>query len=329
MTSLSACLHRWALSAPFTISRHTFTDSLVLTLELHHGAFVGRGECEPHEFDQSAGEVELRAAQDFGAQGSVLAGLNRTVLQGLLPNRPLRNALDCALWDLEAKQTGKRAWTLAGKDDTGAVRVMPTLGLDSPAAMARAAAGHRRAGTLKVKLGGADGMDADRIEAVAAGAPGVPLLLDVNGGWSPRQLKDLLPLAGRCGVVVIEQPLIPGMDSELPRPPGDLRFCADESCTDRSTLEAVRRHYQMINIKLDKTGGLTEALALAEAAAAIGMPYMVGSNGGTSLAMAPLYVLGLEAEYVDMGVDHLLQDREARLLVHEGRVQPPPRALWG
>lgn len=329
MTTLSARLDRWLLSAPFTISRRTFTESLVLTVQLQDGPWRAWGECEPHEFDQTAGERELQAAQALAADPPGLAGLDREHLQATMPNRPLRNALDCALWDLQAKKTGLRAWQLAGKDDAPPIRIMPTVGLDLPGRMAQAAARQRQAPAIKIKLGGHDGRDGERIEAVSAAAPGVPLLADINGGWTRRQLMDLLPLAVRCGVSVIEQPLPPGQDVQLPRPPADLRFCADESCTDRASLDLVARHYQMINVKLDKTGGLTEALATVEAAARRGMPYMVGSNGGTSLAMAPLYVLAIDAQLVDLGVEHLLKDRMPGLPVRDGLVHPPPPQLWG
>jgi L-alanine-DL-glutamate epimerase-like enolase superfamily enzyme len=332
--SLEVEVERWPLREPFAISRRTFHDSLVLSVCVHEGGLRGWGEAEPHEHEQIVGlEAQAELLRRVREPGW-LQTLTRHNIGQRLASSPMRNALDCALWDLEAKRRGVRAWALdpaVAKRVGGAVPVplTPTVALDGPATMAKAAARHRGAPMLKIKLGDTDGRDAERMEAVADACPGMPLLVDVNGGWTPATLRDLMPVAQRHGVVVIEQPLPPGADAELPRAPDGLRFCADESCTDRSSLSAVARHYQMINVKLDKTGGLGEALALVDAAAALGLPWMVGSNGGTSLAMAPLYLLAHGAVCVDAGVGLLVRDREPPLEVRGGNMHPPPPALWG
>lgn len=327
-------LERWPLREPFAISRHVFLDSLVLTVQLHQDGCSGRGECEPHEYDQVAGlEAQAELLRRHHRPGW-LDGLSRANLPQHLPCTPWRNALDCALWDLEAKRTGQRAWALdpelaARVGAAPPVPLTPTVALDAPQAMAEAAARCHEAPLLKLKLGGGDGRDGERLEAVSAAWRGRPLLVDVNGGWTTTELKRWLPLAQRLNVAVIEQPLPPGDDSELPPPPGELRFCADESCTDRGSLPAIEHRYQMINVKLDKTGGLTEALALIEAASQRGIPWMVGSNGGTSLAMAPLYLLAHGAALVDAGVGHLTRDRLPALDLRQGRMYAPPPGLWG
>ena len=331
---LKVDLARWPLRQSFAISRHIFEDSLVLTVALEDEGHRGQGECEPHEHEQGVGELAKAELLQLAAQPGWLEGLDRARLQQSLPCSPLRNALDCALWDLEAKRAGVRAWELEPglRERVGSappVARVGTVDLKAPQAMAAAAAAFRGTSVLKIKLGATDGLDGERLEAVAGACPGTALLVDVNGGWTPQALRQWLPLARRLGVAVIEQPLPPGTEHEMPRPPEGLRFCADESCTDRASLPRVAPHFQMINVKLDKTGGLTEALALVDEAARQGLPWMVGSNGGTSLAMAPLYPLAFGAWCVDAGVGHLLHDREPPLLVRDGCIHPPPRALWG
>ena len=327
-------LERWPLREPFAISRHVFHDSLVLTVQLLQDGLRGRGECEPHEHDQTTGlEAQAELLRHAAAPGW-LDGLDRSRLLERVPCTPWRNALDCALWDLDAKRSGRRAWLL---DPALAARVgaappvplTPTVSLDQPQAMAEAAAACGEAPLLKVKLGSTDGRDGERLEAVSAAWRGRPLLVDVNGGWSVHDLRRWLPLARRLNVAVIEQPVPPGADDELPSPAGSLLFCADESCTDRRSLAQVAARYQMVNVKLDKTGGLTEALALINEATHRGLTWMVGSNGGTSLAMAPLYLLAHGAVCVDAGAGHLTRDREPPLDVRQGYLHAPPPALWG
>lgn len=331
---LQVDMERWPLREPFAISRHVFHDSLVLTVQLLQDGLRGRGECEPHEHDQTTG---LEAQAELLRRAAVpgwLDGLDRSQLLERVPCTPWRNALDCALWDLDAKRSGRRAWlldpALAARVGTAPpVPLTPTVALDDPQTMAEAAAACGEAPFLKLKLGSADGRDGERLEAVSAAWRGRPLLVDVNGGWSMHDLRRWMPLARRLNVAVIEQPLPPGADEELPSPAGSLLFCADESCTDRRSLGHVAARYQMVNVKLDKTGGLTEALALLDEAMHRGLPWMVGSNGGTSLAMAPLYLLAHGALCVDAGAGHLIRDREPPLDVRQGWLHAPPPALWG
>jgi len=331
---LEVDLARWPLREPFAISRHVFEDSLVLTVRLEEEGHCGQGECEPHEHDQAVGLQAQAELRRLVAEPGWLESLSRVNLLQRLPCSPLRNALDCALWDLEAKRAGVRAWALEPAlrervGDAPPVARIGTVDLKAPQSMAAAAEVFRGASVLKIKLGGADGLDGERLEAVSGACPGTALLVDVNGGWTPQALRQWLPLARRLGVAVIEQPLAPGAEAAMPEPPEGLLFCADESCTDRASLPRVTPHFQMINVKLDKTGGLTEALALVDEAARRGLPWMVGSNGGTSLAMAPLYLLAHGALCVDAGAGHLLHDREPSLDVRDGWMFPPPRWLWG
>lgn len=322
----------WPLREPFTISRRTFTASLVATAHVSdREGHVGQGECEPHEWSEDA-------ATDLVAQAGLVPGtthspawakgLDRRNLAERMDRSPLRNAIDCALWDLEAKSVGTRAHVLAGLP-WRPVPVMPTLGINTPEAMARAASAHQGARWLKVKVGSSDGEDAKRIEAVAAAVPGTDLLLDANAGWSPATLAALLPLCRRLGVRIIEQPLSPALNESMPKPAGDILFCADESCLDRGSLPVVREHFQFINIKLDKTGGLTEALALRAEAENLGLGVMVGMMSGSSLAVAPAFLLAQGLDVVDLELGFLMHDREAPMRIERAQLQPPDRQLWG
>jgi L-alanine-DL-glutamate epimerase-like enolase superfamily enzyme len=252
--------------------------------------------------------------------------MNRAV-----PRSAWRNALDCALWDLRAKREGRRVWEILGLDlDPGAsFPIFVTLGLDSPECMAAAAAAARGAPGLKVKLGSADGRDAERLEAIRSAAPGVTLTVDANEGWSPTELGRLLPLAARLDVAFIEQPVPRSVEGALGQLPRLVPLCADESCLDRASLPTLKGLYQMVNIKLDKTGGLTEALALAEEAGRLGMQYMVGCNAGSSLAQAPAVLLAPGAVVVDLGVAALAEDLSPPLDDRGYRIRLPARELWG
>ncbi len=330
--NLSVTLERWPLKEPFTISRHTFVESLVATATLRDdGGLTGRGEGEPHEWDFDAAHALLDSARVGAPTDRAppwLDGLTRDNIGSRLPRTPLRNAIDCALWDLEAKREGVPAHTLAGLP-WQPLDVLSTIGIAAPDAMARTAASLADAHWLKVKLGGKDGRDAERLEAVTAAAPGVPILLDPNGGWDLSTLTSMLPLAARLGVRIIEQPMLPRDDALMPKPPGDLVFCADESCLDRQSLDAVAGRFQCINIKLDKAGGLTEALALRREAERRGLRVMVGMNSGTSLAVAPAFLLAQGLEVVDLEVGFLTRDRDAPIVVDDYRMQPPSPDLWG
>lgn len=331
---LNVCVNveSWPLRQPFTISRRTFTASLIGTASVSDPeGHTGYGECEPHEWSEDAAiDLVAQAGLVPGANGSPAwaTGLDRGNLGTRLARSTLRNAIDCALWDLESKATGTPVHTLAGLS-WQPVPVMPTLGIDTPEAMARAASTHRGARWLKVKVGSSDGQDATRIEAVAAAVPGTDLLLDANAGWSPAVLASLLPLCQRLGVRIIEQPLPPSRDESMPRPVGDILFCADESCLDRTSLPVVRERFQYINIKLDKAGGLTEALALRAEAERAGLGVMVGMMSGSSLAVAPAFLLAQGLDVVDLELGFLVRDREAPMRIEHAYLQPPGSDLWG
>ncbi|WP_415183326.1 N-acetyl-D-Glu racemase DgcA [Phaeovulum sp.] len=320
MISVTADVFR--LAEVFTISRGSRTEARVLTVRVRRGAHEGRGECVPYA--RYGETIEGVQAQIEGLP----AGITRTVLQGALPPGAARNAVDCALWDLEAKRAGRRAWALAGLPAPEPLITAYTLSLGTPAAMRAAAARHSHRPVLKIKLGTPD--DMPRLEAVRAGAPRARIIVDANEGWDAEIYEDLAPHLVRLGVALVEQPLPAGADemlSEIARP---LPVCADESCHDRASLAGLAGKYDMVNIKLDKAGGLTEALALRDMAHAQGYGIMVGCMVGSSLAMAPAVLVGQGAAMVDLDGPLLLaEDRENPLHYDAGKVYPPDAALWG
>ena len=328
-SALHASIRHWPLREPFVISRRVFTENIALEIVLQMGDACGRGESEPHEHDLRVTEAARDAASALDPQ--VWTHLDPERLNAVLPRSALRTALDCALWDLCAKRAGRRAWELLGLDldPSMSVPVYETLSLDAPERMAAAAATARDAPGLKLKLGHADGRDAERLEAVRAAAPGMMLTIDANEGWSPAALRRILPLAARLDVAFIEQPLPAGADEALAEMPRLVPFCADESCLDRSSLPALVGRYQSINVKLDKTGGLTEALHLIAAAGRAGLGHMVGCNGGSSLAQAPALLLTPGALMVDLGVHGLVEDRPHPLARADHRLSLPAPDLWG
>lgn len=330
--SINSMIEKWPLREPFSISRFTFHYSLIQTITLRSpSGLSGQGECEPHDHDERVA-AELSSAIGVMAgepcRPAWLNGLTRANLLNRLPRSPLRNAIDCALWDLEAKSGGTRAHTLAGMP-LNPVPVLPTLGIDTPEKMAGRASLYRNSAWLKVKLGNGDGLDPERLEAISSAAPGVSILADANGGWTPGELARMLPIARRSNVRMIEQPMRPEFDAELPQAPADILLCADESCLDRSSLELVRKRYQYINIKLDKAGGLTEALALRGEAESAGLGVMVGMMSGSSLAVAPASVLAQGLEIVDLEVDFMIKDRVPALEIENFTLSVPEVALWG
>ena len=313
---------RFALAEVFTIARGSRTHADVLRVVIERGGVTGQGECVPYaRYGESLASVR---AQIEGLDG----GVTRAALQGLLPAGAARNAVDCALWDVTAKAAGKRVWELAGLAAPAPMLTAFTLSLDAPANMEAAARRHAHRPLLKIKLGTPD--DMARLEAVRRGAPHATIIVDANEGWSAAVYSDLAPHLLRLGVAMVEQPLPAGSDdmlSEIARP---LPVCADESCHDRDSLPKLRGKYDMVNIKLDKTGGLTEALALRDAARAEGYKVMVGCMVGTSLAMAPAVLVAQGAEVVDLDGPLLLaEDRETPLHYDDKGVHPPLPALWG
>ena len=310
------------LAQVFTISRGSRTEARVLTVQITRAGKTGRGECVPYA--RYGETLESVTAQI----GSVPSDIERAGLQEALPPGAARNALDCALWDLEAKLTGKRVWQLAGLPEPRPEITAYTLSLDSADAMRAQAALNAHRPILKIKLGTPD--DMPRLEAVRAGAPRTRIIIDANEGWTADVYAELAPHLVRLGVALVEQPLPAGQDGMLAEIARPLPVCADESCHDRLSLPDLRGKYDMVNLKLDKTGGLTEALALKSAALAQGYGLMVGCMVGSSLAMAPATLLAQGAAYTDLDGPLLLaEDRDPPLRYDEAGVHPPDQALWG
>ena len=310
------------LAQVFTISRGSRTEARVLTVQVRDGGVTGRGECVPYA---RYGETpESVAAQIEGLPGQ----FDRAALQELLPPGAARNAVDCALWDLAAKQAGRRVWELAGLPAPRPEITAYTLSLDSAQAMEAQAARHAHRPLLKIKLGTPD--DMPRLEAVRRGAPKARIIVDANEGWSAEIYADLAPHLVRLGVALVEQPLPAGEDNALVGLDRPVPLCADESCHDRASLPALRGKYDLVNIKLDKTGGLTEALKLREAAEAEGYGIFVGCMVGSSLAMAPAVLLAQGAAFTDLDGPLLLAEDRAHALKYDAAgVHPPEAALWG
>ncbi len=310
------------LAQVFTISRGSRTEARVLTVRVSDGEHQGWGECVPYaRYDETleSVEAEIRALPD---------DFSRQSLMELLPAGAARNAVDCALWDLEAKQAGKRAWELAGLPAPGPEITAYTLSLDTPDAMRAQAAENAARPLLKIKLGTPD--DMPRLEAVRAGAPRAKIIVDANEGWSAEVYSDLAPHLVRLGVALVEQPLPAGQDDALIGMDRPVPVCADESCHDRASLPNLKGKYDVINIKLDKTGGLTEALKLRDAALAEGYGVMVGCMVGSSLAMAPATLVAQGAMVTDLDGPLLLaEDRDTPLIFDDAGVHPPKAALWG
>ena len=310
------------LAQTFTISRGSKTHAHVLTVRLIRQGVTGWGECVPYaRYGES---LESVTAQIL----SLPEGITRATLQDALPPGAARNAVDCALWDWEAKVAGKRVWQLAGLPAPGPKVVTYTLSLDSPEAMRAAAAAQAHRPVLKIKLGTPD--DMPRLEAVRQGAPRSKILIDANEGWTPEIYSDLAPHLLRLGVALVEQPLPAGQDGMLAEIARPLPVCADESCFDAASLPALQGKYDMVNLKLDKTGGLTEGLHTREAAARLGFGLMVGCMVGSSLAMAPAVLLAQTAAETDLDGPLLLaQDRPNPLRYDAHRVHPSTPELWG
>jgi L-alanine-DL-glutamate epimerase-like enolase superfamily enzyme len=323
---LSARIERWAIAGSFTISRGAKTEAVTVVAEVGRGGLTGRGECVPYPRYGETPEATLAALQSM--REPLLRGLDRQALQAAMPPGAARNALDCALLDLEAKTSGRRVWDLLGRPAPEPCITAYTISLGSPEAMAAATlkAAHRP--LLKIKLGG-DG-DGRRIAAVRQAAPKSELIVDANEAWTPDNLEQNLADCAAAGVTLVEQPLPAGQDEALKRVRRPLPVCADESVHDRASLVGLRERYDAVNIKLDKTGGLTEALVMADAAHAMGFQIMVGCMVATSLAMAPAMLLAQRARFVDLDGPLLLaRDREGGLRYDGSLVYPPEAALWG
>lgn len=310
------------LAQAFTISRGSRTEARVLTVRITRGGVTGWGECVPYaRYGKSLESVTAQIER-------LPADIERGALQETLPAGAARNAVDCALWDLQAKKTGHRVWELAGLPDPRPEITAYTLSLDTPELMRAQAAKHAHRPLLKIKLGTPD--DMARLEAVRAGAPDTPIIVDANEGWTAEIYADLAPHLVRLGVKLVEQPLPAGADEMLAEIARPVPVCADESCHDRRSLPALKGKYDVVNLKLDKTGGLTEGLALKQAALAEGYGLMVGCMVGSSLAMAPATLLAQGAGFVDLDGPLLLaEDRPHPLRFDEAGVHPPEPELWG
>jgi L-alanine-DL-glutamate epimerase-like enolase superfamily enzyme len=323
---LVARIERWPIAGSFTISRGAKTEAVTVVAEVRRGGLIGRGECVPYPRYGETPEATLAALQAM--QEPLSRGLDRQALQAAMPAGAARNALDCALIDLQAKTGGQRVWDLLGRRSPQACTTAYTISLGPPEIMAEATAkaAHRR--LLKIKLGG-DG-DGRRIAAVRKAAPDSELIVDANEAWTPANLEQNLAACAEAGVTLVEQPLRAGEDEALERIRRPLAVCADESVHDRASLDGLRQRYDAVNIKLDKTGGLTEALAMADAAEGLGFQIMIGCMVATSLAMAPAMLLAQDARYVDLDGPLLLaRDREAGLRYEGSLIYPPEAALWG
>ncbi len=326
MRRLTVRTERWPIAGAFTISRGSKTEAEVVVVEIGDGAQAGRGECVPYP---RYGETIAGAIATIESiRDAIERGLDRIALQSALEPGAARNAVDCALWDLEAKQTGRRVWALAGLAAPGELVTAYTLSLDTVENMAAAARANARRPLLKLKLSGPG--DLDRVRAVHANAPNARLIVDANEAWTPAIYAELAPQLGPLGVELIEQPLPAAADEALAGMHRPIPVCADESCHDTARLGGVIGRYDAINIKLDKTGGLTEALRLAAAARANGLQIMVGCMIGTSLSMAPATLVADQARWVDLDGPLLLaRDREHGLAYRGSRLQPASPALWG
>jgi L-alanine-DL-glutamate epimerase-like enolase superfamily enzyme len=324
--SLAVRIERWPIAGSFSISRGAKTESVVVVAEVMGDRHRGRGECVPYA---RYGETpEGVAAAIEGMRAALAHGLDRAQLQQAMPPGAARNALDCALWDFEAKATGVRAAVRAGLGELQPCITAFTISLDAPANMAIAAEAASDRPLLKIKLGRTG--DPERIAAVRRAAPKAELIVDANEGWSADNLDDNVAACAEAGVTLIEQPLPADRDDALARLPHLVPICADESVHDRASLLALRGKYDAINIKLDKTGGLTEALALAQAAGHEGFAIMVGCMVATSLAMAPAMLVAQKARVIDLDGPLLLaRDRPEGLIFRGSMIEPPKPELWG
>ena len=321
---VTAELQSWPIARPFTISRGTKRTAEVVVATVTDGAFRGRGECVPYSRYGETTQDIVRMIEGFPGP------FDRAALANVLPAGAARNALDCALWDLAAKRSGRAAWKLAGVPRPVDVFTALTLSLDSPAKMGERARVTRDRALLKLKLGtDSVASDIERLRAVRTNAPDARLIVDVNEGWSLAALEAFIPAALEAGVEMIEQPLAQGADADLAGFRSPVPICADESIRDGSNLAAVAERYQAVNIKLDKTGGLTRALALAREARGRDLAVVVGCMVSTSLSMAPALLLAGFARFVDLDGPQLLAKDRSPGLEYNGSCLSFSEHVWG
>ncbi len=326
MTRMDVTVERFPLAKPFTIARGTKTEAVVVVVTLADGPHRGHGECVPYaRYGES---VESVRAEIEAHRTLIEGGVDRETLRRSMPAGAARNAVDCALIDLEAKRAGISAARLLGLGTLEPQVTAYTLSLDTPEAMNRAAAEAAARPVLKIKLGGTG--DVERLAAVRAGAPESALIVDANEGWSRETFETMMAACVDARVALIEQPLPANADDALADLPHPVPVCADESAHTSADVPRLARLYDAVNIKLDKTGGLTEALAMAKAADDAGLTLMVGCMVGSSLAMAPALMLAQEARWIDLDGPLLLaRDRSPGLSYDGSTVFPPDPALWG
>ncbi len=324
--SLSGKAESWPLARTFAISRGTKVEAQVVVVEITEGEHRGWGECVPYaRYDETAEGViaDIEVLRDNLEQG-----LSRIELQEVMPAGAARNAIDCAFWDLEAKMAGKPVWQLAGLPEPQPVLCAETISMDTPTKMGLATAAINDRPLLKVKVDG--GHVLERLKAVRAAAPDARLIVDANEGWVVDQLNNLMLDLSSLGVEMIEQPVKAGEDIGLVQSLYPITLCADESCHGTDDLGMLKDGYGMVNIKLDKTGGLTEAITMAKRAKGLDFKIMIGCMVGTSLGMAPASLLGRFADYVDLdGPLWLAEDRDHPLSFDNGLIGPPKSDLWG
>jgi L-alanine-DL-glutamate epimerase-like enolase superfamily enzyme len=324
--TLRLAVERWPIAGSFAISRGSKTEAVVVVAELGAGKARGRGECVPYaRYGETVASV---TAAIEALRPQIEAGLTRAGLQVAMAPGAARNALDCAYWDLEAKTSGRRAAEIAGLPPLRPVTTAYTISIGTPDEMAKAAETASSRPLLKVKLG-RDG-DPARIAAVRRAAPKAELIVDANEGWDETNIEANLAACAEAGVTLVEQPLPDGRDAALARIGRPMPVCADESAHDRASLAPLAGKYDAVNVKLDKAGGLTEALAMAAEAERLGLKLMVGCMVATSLSMAPALLVAQRAAVVDLDGPLLLASDRPDALVYDGSlITPPAPALWG
>ena len=325
--SVHATAETWELAGPFAISRGTKSRVDVVVATLRDGRFEGRGEGVPYPRYGESVEAALEAIEAFREMCRVGS---RDTLRDALPPGAARNAVDCALWDLEARRCGVPVWELAGLPAPEPVVTAYTIGLDAPAEMAAAARRNAARALLKIKLGDRAELDVERLRGVRAAAPDARLIVDANEGWSMAELETVAPAAAELGVELLEQPLPAGADDALAGFDAPVPLGADESLQGEVDLVDLAAKYRVLNVKLDKTGGLTQALRLVADARTRGFDIMVGCMVATSLSMAPALLLAQDAAFVDLDGPLLLAaDRPDGLRYDNDRVAFPPSGGWG
>jgi L-Ala-D/L-Glu epimerase len=315
----------WPLRQPFRISRGSRTEARVVVVTVSDSKYIGRGEGVPlTRYNQSIASVLAHIQSIEGEKN-----LDRQSLQELLPAGAARNALDCALWDLEAKISAKRVWELANIPIVPEVETSFTISLDTPEKMSAAAKANAKLPILKLKLGG-DALDLSRVQAVRETTPAARLLVDANESWSPSHYRGIVPALKESGIELIEQPFPAHGDEVLETLDHPIPVCADESCHITADLPRLTNRYEVINVKLDKTGGLTEALHLCQRARESGFKLLIGCMVCTSLGIAPARLLASAAHWIDLDGPLLLaRDRDHRIACENGKIGIPPRELWG